>query len=76
MKLKSLCINRKFKPTLHLSIMEQLRIKADQFRKQGRLQDQDLEEIIREIKEGSKTKVRGDSGIANEAAKDERRRVS
>jgi hypothetical protein len=76
MKLKKLCINGKFKPTLHLSIMEQLRIKADRFRKQGRLQDQDLEEIIREIKEGSKTKVRGDSGIANEVAKDERRRVS
>jgi hypothetical protein len=55
--------------------MEQLRIKADQFRKQGRLQDQDLEEIIREIKEGSKTEVGGDRGIANEAAKDERRCV-
>ncbi len=61
---------------MHLSITEQLGIKADQFRKQGRLQDQDLEEIIRESKEGSETKGRGDSGIANEAAKDEHRRVS
>jgi hypothetical protein len=30
--------------------MEQLRLKADQFRKQGRVQDQDLEEIISKIK--------------------------
>ncbi len=56
--------------------MEQLQIKADRFRKHGRLQDQDLEDIIREIKVGSKTEVGGDSGIADEAAKDERRRVS
>ncbi len=39
--------------------MEQLRIMADRFRKQGRLQDQDMEEIIHEIKEGDKK----DSGI-------------
>jgi hypothetical protein len=31
--------------------MKQLQIKADLFRKQGRLQDEDLEEIIKEIKE-------------------------
>ncbi len=31
--------------------MEQLWIKADRFRKQGQLQDKDLEEIIKEIKE-------------------------
>ncbi len=31
--------------------MEQLWIEADQFRKQGQLQDKDLEEIIKEIKE-------------------------
>ncbi len=30
--------------------MEQLQIRADRFRKQGRLQDEDLEEIIAEIK--------------------------
>jgi hypothetical protein len=43
--------------TSHLIIMEQLQIKADQFRKQGQLQDQDLEKIIKEIKEtrGSRT---------------------
>jgi hypothetical protein len=33
MKLKNLRINEKFKTTPHLSIMEQLQIKADQFRK-------------------------------------------
>ncbi len=55
--------------------MEQIRIRANRFRKQGRLEDQDLEEIIRDIKEGSETKVKGDSGSADEAAKDEHRRV-
>ncbi len=55
--------------------MEQLQIRANQFRKQGRLEDQDLEEIIRDIKEGSKTEVVGDSGSADEAAKDEHRGV-
>ncbi len=32
--------------------MEQLRNRADRFRKQGRLQDEDLEEIINKIKAG------------------------
>jgi hypothetical protein len=36
--------------------MEQLQIKADQFRKQGRLQDKDLEEIIKEIMEDDQFK--------------------
>jgi hypothetical protein len=31
--------------------MEQLQIKADRFRKQGRLQGKDVEEIIKEIKD-------------------------
>jgi hypothetical protein len=35
----------------HTTTMEQLRIKADRFRKQGRLQDKDLEEFIRKIKD-------------------------
>ncbi len=51
--------------------MEQLWIKADQFRKQGRLQDQDLEEIIKEIKEGEELKV----GDVNSAQK-QRQRMS
>jgi hypothetical protein len=38
---------------LHTTIMEQLQLKADRFRKQGRLQDKDLEEIIREIKDSN-----------------------
>jgi hypothetical protein len=75
MKLKKLCINRKFKTTSHLSIMEQLRIKADQFRKQGRLQDQDLEEIINEIKAGKEFKVGEKSCIAETAAKDKQKLV-
>ncbi len=75
MKLKNLCINGKFKPTLNLSIMEQLQIRANRFRKQGRLEDQDLEEIIMDIKEGSETEVEGDSCSADEAAKDKHRHV-
>jgi hypothetical protein len=31
--------------------MEQLRIRAERFRKQGRLQEDDLEQIIKEMKE-------------------------
>ncbi len=42
--------------TSHTSILEHLRIRADQFRKQGRLQDEDLEEIITEIKASEETK--------------------
>ena len=35
--------------------MEQLRLRAEQFRKQGRLRDKDLEEIIADIKAGDKS---------------------
>jgi hypothetical protein len=55
--------------------MEQLQNKADQFRKQGRLQDQDLEEIIKEIKEGGKLNAGDGNNRAGKAAKDEHRRV-
>jgi hypothetical protein len=34
--------------------MEQLQFRADRFRKQGRLQEEEVEEIIREIKENNK----------------------
>jgi hypothetical protein len=40
----------KEKTTPHINIMEQLRIRADRFRKQGRLQDKNLEEIISTIR--------------------------
>ncbi len=73
MKLKNLCINVKFKTTSHLSIMEQLWIKADQFRKQGQLQDQDLEEIINKIKAGEEFKVGEGSFNAEIAAKDKQK---
>jgi hypothetical protein len=36
--------------------MEQLRFRADRFRKQGRLQEEEVEEIIRETKENNKLK--------------------
>jgi hypothetical protein len=51
MEIKKLSSNKKFKTTSHSSILDQLRVRAEQFRKQGRLRDEDLEEIIKEIKE-------------------------
>jgi hypothetical protein len=55
--------------------MKQLRNEADQFRKQGRLQNQDLEEIIKEIKEGDKLNAGDGNDRAEKAAKDKDRRV-
>jgi hypothetical protein len=55
--------------------MEQLRIKADQFRKQGRLQDQDSEEIISAIKADEEFKDREENSKAETASKDEQKRV-
>jgi hypothetical protein len=74
-KLTNLCYYRKFKTTSHPSIMEQLWIKADQFRKQGQLQDQDLEEIINEIKAGKEFKVGEESCNAETVAKDKQKQV-
>jgi hypothetical protein len=75
MKLKNLCINGKFKTMPHTSIMEQLQNKPDRLRKQGRLQDQDLEEIIKEIKEGDKLNAGDGNDRAEKVAKDKHRRV-
>jgi hypothetical protein len=54
--------------------MEQLRYRADKFRKQGRLQDKELEDIINEIKEGGHSK-KTDNNIDGMVAKDEHERV-
>jgi hypothetical protein len=75
MELKFLCKNGKFKRTSHTSIMEQLRIRADQFRKQGRLQDKDLEEIIAEINGTDDLKADKADGVATVAGNDEHLRV-
>ncbi len=56
-KLKDLCKNRKLQTTPHSTIMEQLRNRADRFRKQGRLRDKELEDIISKIKEGEEFKA-------------------
>jgi hypothetical protein len=45
-EINSMCINGSIKTTNHKTIMEQLRLRAERFRKQGRLHDEDLEEII------------------------------
>ncbi len=59
----------------HVSILEQLRNKAERFRKQGRLQNQDLEKIIKEIKEGEEFKAKGVDAIAETAVKDKHKRI-
>ncbi len=55
--------------------MEQLRIIADQFRKQGRLQDEDLEKIISEIKVDNGHKDGEENSKAATSYKDKQRRV-
>jgi hypothetical protein len=55
--------------------MEQLQIKADQFRKQGRLQDQDLEEIISAITADEEFKDGEENSKAETASKDGQKRV-
>jgi hypothetical protein len=75
MELKNLCKNGKFKTTSHTSIMEQLRIRADQFRKQGRLQDKDLEEIIVDIKGADDLKADKAVGATTGAGNDKHLRV-
>ncbi len=54
--------------------MEQLRIKAERFRKQGRLQNKDLEEIIQKIKESDQP-MNKDEEHRETLAKDERQKV-
>jgi hypothetical protein len=55
--------------------MEQLRIKADWFRKQGRLQDDDLEEIITKIKTDEEFKEGEENSKAASGSKDKQKRV-
>jgi hypothetical protein len=73
-KLKDLCINRKLRTTLHVNIMEQLQNRADKFRKQGRLQDEELKDIINKIKEGENFKETN-NGRDGTAAREEHERV-
>jgi hypothetical protein len=75
MEVNNLCINGKLKTTSHTSILEHLRRRADQFRKQGRLQDDDLEEIITEIKASEETKDSEMDDKAATSSADEHRRV-
>jgi hypothetical protein len=49
--LKENCKDGKFRTTEHSTIMEYLRQQADRFRKEGRLQEEDMETIIEEMKE-------------------------
>jgi hypothetical protein len=54
--------------------MEQLRIKADRFKKQGRLQDEDVEEIIKEIKEKDQI-TNEEEGRREESTRDKQQQV-
>jgi hypothetical protein len=54
--------------------MEQLQIKAERYRKQGRLQNEDLEEIIQEIKESDQPRNK-DKEHKETLAKDEHQKV-
>jgi hypothetical protein len=54
--------------------MEQLRYRADKIRKQGRLQDKELEDIINEIKEEGHSE-KTDNNIDGMAAKNKHERV-
>jgi hypothetical protein len=71
MEIKKLGINGTLKMTSHTTILEQLRIRADRLRKQGRLQDKDLEEIITEIKASDETMDEETDGKAAIRSNDE-----
>jgi hypothetical protein len=75
MDLKNLCINGKFKITPHINSMEQLQIRAEKFRKQGRLWDEDLEKIIKEIKANEDINDKERNGKATIEANDEHHKV-
>ncbi len=56
-----MCINGSIKTTNHKTIMEQLQLRAERFRKQGRLRNEDLEEITAKIKaRGESTEAEAD----------------
>ncbi len=73
-KLKDLCKNGKLQLTPHIDIMKQLQYRADKFRKQGRLQDEELEDIINKIKEGDDI-MKTNNGRSGTAATEEHKRV-
>jgi hypothetical protein len=74
MNLKDKCKNGKFRTTEHKSIMEHLRLRADRFRKQGRLQEDEMEAIIKEMREEMAGKEGGDQD-SNTARAEEHKRV-
>jgi hypothetical protein len=75
MEIETLCVKGTLKTTSHTTILEQLRIRADQFRKQGRLQDNNLEEIITEIKASDETMDDETNGKAAITSNNKHRRV-
>jgi hypothetical protein len=55
--------------------MEQLRLRAERFRKQGRLRDEDLENVIADIKAGDKSTEEEADKTARCTSNDENKRV-
>jgi hypothetical protein len=55
--------------------MEQLRLWAERFRKQGRLSDEDLEEIIANIKASDGSTEANADKVASSTSDDENKRV-
>jgi hypothetical protein len=53
--------------------MEQLRIRAERFRKQGRLQEDDLEQIIKDMKDEVTFKEEGEVNSKKTASEEHRR---
>ena len=49
-QIRNLCKNGAFKQTEHTTIMEYLGRRAERFRRNGRLQGEEMEEIISELK--------------------------
>jgi hypothetical protein len=74
MNLKDKCKHGKFRTTEHKMIMEHLRLQADRFRKQGRLQEDEMEAIIKEMREEMVGKEGGDQA-SNIARAEEHKRV-
>jgi hypothetical protein len=65
----------KFRTTSHKTIVEQLQYQAERIRRQGRLQDKELENIINEIKSDERQSWEEDEHC-EECKKDKQRRVS
>ncbi len=68
------CSCGQFQTAKHITIMEHLRLRAEQFRKQGRLWEDNLEQIIEEMKAEEQLRGRAE-GNKETAANNKHKRV-